>query len=901
MDIKTNYLIAIAIVVVIIIALIVILIMNSKKDTVLLRTEYRTIWDVVTFIKTYFVEMLSADITEDVSDAEFDKLYRRVAKIREANKKATFGMDSSKNLIKDIIANAISEELLDTEIDSILGMRPGQIPSTHCMFEAIMQNYSLRYGKSALAQWIADYKLAEPKQHNGQNRYYISIEEVYQSYIAENIQFNRKEKIKLLATLVYQLYRGFGIIDTVRSMNIDGLNIGTSGSILSNLDGSTLQKDILRPEQESVRGCWLYFKGRYIHLRFMNFGSQDEIQRIVNLLVRYNSSGTLTAKRGYMVNTMYDKSRLLAFRPPVAEYWAAFIRKFTLSSITADALLVKENVANGEIARDLLKFLMWGLVTSIITGRQGSGKTTLMSALIAYVDPVYNIRVLEMAPELYLRELYKDRNILSAQETQYVSATEIQNAFKKSDSAMSIAGEIANSTLACRFLEFSRVASIMNLATHHANKTYDLVTALANNLVDEMHTTIDAAIQQVVELLRIDVHLDYTKDGFRYIEHISEVVPLNTDPYDEFEDEMPTRDQFNSQEDYELALREFELKLKLFELKLNREYYTRQTDRQKFAVNQLMHFDLKTMSYVPDNPPSDALVAQMKRNMSDTQIKEFENYLLENYGLRDADDLVIDFTDDIETTLHTEAISDESGLTGSALPYIQHTEQELETADKLLEELSMSENYMTEGAVDMAEAIDQVRHADVHDNTEPQDIDYESTGFMNFDAIDQLVSIEAEEDAKAHSGLYAPFEDDEDFEAEVLKERAELGNTDKNFDVPENIHTNYVEPTDEDTERLTDASLTLSETTDTINNLFASFEDNEDEQLQVYQSADTFNMEGIDELEIAPEELSQEDIDLKAEVTDVFGTVSDIMNIGSIDDSLKEQSKPNKKRKKHKK
>lgn len=775
MDIKTNYLVAVGIILVAIIVCIVLLVKNSRKDTVLLRKEYRTIWDVVEMIKDYMVEMLSADITEDVTDEEFDKLYRRVAKIRAANKNATFGMDAAKSLIKDIIAGAIDDTLLDSEIDNILGMRPGQIPSTHCMFEAIMQNYKLRYGKSALAQWINNYKLAEPHVSKGHNRYYISIEDVYQSYLAENINFNRKEKVKLLATLVYQLYRGFGVIDTAREMNIDGLNIGTSGSILSNLEGNTIQKDALKPEEEAVRGCWLYFKGRYIHLRFMNFGSADEIQRIVNLLVRYNSSGTLTAKRGYMVNTMYDKSRLLAFRPPVAEYWAAFIRKFTLSSITLDSLICKDNVENGEMARDLIKFFMQGLVTSLITGRQGSGKTTLMSAAIEYVDPVYNIRILEMAPELYLRELYKDRNILSAQETQYVSASEIQNAFKKSDSAMSVCGEIASSALACRWLEFARVASIMNLATHHANKTRDLVIALANNLVDEMHTTIEAAIQQVVELLRIDVHLDYTKEGFRYIDRISEVVPVNADPYIDFVPEMPSRDAFDDLREYEIALKEYDLKIKEYNAKLNREYYTRVTDRQNFKVNQLLHFDLKTMTYVADDAPSDALVASMKRNMSDAQIKELDTFLLEHYKLRDVDDLTIDLTDDIDN-LDDDITSDD-----------------IDAADALLAGLKLDGEDTTEGLVDMADAIDKVRHTGNYEEG-LEELDYaadENGDILGMDALDRLVSIDAEESARAHSALYGAYDSEEDFEAVVERERRELGLTDTDFEVDETrLHHN---------------------------------------------------------------------------------------------------------------
>lgn len=74
---------------------------------------------------------------------------------------------------------------------------------------------------------------------------------------------------------------------------------------------------------------------------------------------------------------------------------------------------------------------MIGQVTIAVTGRQGSGKTTLMKAIMGYLPADWNIRVLETAPELYLRETYPNREIYSVQETQYTSMEEFQDAYKK--------------------------------------------------------------------------------------------------------------------------------------------------------------------------------------------------------------------------------------------------------------------------------------------------------------------------------------------------------------------------------------------------------------------------------------------------------------------------------------
>lgn len=220
------------------------------------------------------------------------------------------------------------------------------------------------------------------------------------------------------------------MLDTISEMNINGFNLGVSGSVMESVKvvGKRENRDII---SEATNSLWLYFGGQYIHLQFLDFGSEDEIKRIIQLLIRYNSPGPLTAKRGFIVNTMADKSRILAIRPPVGEYWAVFVRKFTLDNVTPEALIIKQGVTGGEICIKLIEFLMRGLITIAVTGRQGSGKTTLMKSIIAFYDRRYNLGVLEMAPEMYLRELYSDRNIISVQETDYVSAEHIQDALKK--------------------------------------------------------------------------------------------------------------------------------------------------------------------------------------------------------------------------------------------------------------------------------------------------------------------------------------------------------------------------------------------------------------------------------------------------------------------------------------
>ena len=500
----------------------------KNQQELIEEVDFGTIDKVVEAVKQEMVEIVKDDYTLGLSEAEFNAMYKRKARIQDALKNCVYGIDSAKIIVIELIRTFIAENVPIETVENLLGLAEGQEPSDHVKFEIIMYRYKKKYGKGALAAWIDKNGFAKERHSDAEDSssdsdlaYFVDVEELYMSYEEEDIHLSKDEEIDILAILVYQLYKGFGIVDTLREMDVNGFNMGTSGSILSNLNK---QKSGIMKANNAV---WLYYQGKYIHLRFMNFGSEEELRRIIQLLVRWGNPGPLTSKRGYMVNTMYDKSRILALRPPASEYWAIFVRKFSLSDVSPQALIVKPYTKRGDLPLKLIEFLMRGQTTCAVTGRQGSGKTTLMSSIIRFIDPRYTIRVLEMAPELYLRELYPTRNILSVQETSTVTAAELQDALKKSDAAVSIVGEVATDVIAARMIQMGQVASIFTIFSHHANTAKDLVFALRNSLVNAGgFSNMSTAERQVIDVVKCDIHLDYTPDGKRYIERISEIVPL---------------------------------------------------------------------------------------------------------------------------------------------------------------------------------------------------------------------------------------------------------------------------------------------------------------------------------------------------------------------------------------
>lgn len=577
--------------------------------------DFDSIEKVVEAVKLEMVEIIKDDYSLGLTEAEFNALYKRKARIQEALRNCVYGIDSAKIIVIELIRTFIAENIDINTVEQLLGLSDGQDPSDHVKFEILMYRYKKKYGKGALAEWIekngfANEKVSDGVGSNGgsDSAYYIDVDELYMSYEEEDIHLNNDEKIDVLAILVYQLYKGFGIVDTLREMDINGFNMGTSGSILSNLNKQ--KAGIMK----ATNAVWLYYKGKYIHLRFMNFGTEEELKRIIQLLVRWGNPGPLTAKRGYMVNTMYDKSRILALRPPASEYWAIFVRKFSLSDVSPQALIVKEYTKRGDLPMNLIEFLMRGQVTCAVTGRQGSGKTTLMSSIIRFIDPRYTIRVLEMAPELYLRELYPTRNILSVQETTTVSAAELQDALKKSDAAVSIVGEVATDVIAARMIQMGQVASIFTIFSHHANTSKDLVFALRNSLVNAGgFSNMSTAERQVIDVVKCDIHLDYTPDGKRYIERISEIVPIP--------EGIPYPDVERNDLEYTKAV-------------LEREYYERSTDRVSFTTHDILRYDLNTDTYYVVDRFSPALESKMRMVMHPDILKAYDMFMFTNWGTR---------------------------------------------------------------------------------------------------------------------------------------------------------------------------------------------------------------------------------------------------------------------------
>jgi pilus assembly protein CpaF len=566
---------------------------------------------LLNLVKAALAEIVQDDFFFGKDDMEWEEAYKRKKRIQDAMKNCVYGIDADKIIVRDLIRDIVRRHLPTEEaVTSLLDFNSVFIDPM-VKWEILMYFLKKSYGKDAMKYLIEKYAWDRVSYtiENGDNPSHAvtlkDLELVYAQEITSPLTY--LEQIDILSIILFTMYKGFGCIDTLREMNIDGVNCGTSGSILS----SVLDVDSTKPR--APRSVWIYYEGKYIHLRFLTFYTEVELRRIVLLICMYGNPGPLTEKRGYLVNTMYDKSRVLAIRPSASEYWGIFIRKFNIKNVSLRGLYVKgEDAENARLPVTMIEYLMRGHVTTAFTGRQGTGKTTAMIGAVEYIDARLTIRVLEMTPEMYLRERYPERNIFSVSETQYVSAEELQDALKKSDAAISIVGEVATNVVAARMIQMGQVASLFTIFSHHANTTKDLVYAIRNSLVETGgFNNMLTAEQQVVDVIRVDVHIDYDINGFRYFDRITEIVRVEeAQPYPNYDSDNPV-DSMNQ---------------------ITREYYYRQTDRTSFKTRDIIVFNKKTNRYETRAWFTSGLTEHMLKFLPADTIAQFKKFVADNWG-----------------------------------------------------------------------------------------------------------------------------------------------------------------------------------------------------------------------------------------------------------------------------
>ena len=552
-----------------------------------------------------------------LSDEAFKRRLNKRSELKKALKNCTYGSVHDKEYVKDFILDLLKKEYVTPKtVDQILPFTRPQFLSSQDKFEILLYFYKKQYGYNGMSQMIETYDLDRLKyliEEGHTASYIITAEEIEQIYRKMSYHLNYEDKLAVVTQRVYQSYKGFGVVDELRDMNIDGISGGVSGSVDLDQSFELMEEGKVHQFQQSTGhydSVWIFYKGKSIHLSFLSFGSENELRRICQNIYRYNKAGQLSESVGFIVNEMKDGSRVVVVRPNFAESWAFFVRKFHIVNVTLEELIQDEGC---HLPIEMLKYLVKGGRITSITGSQGSGKTTMLMAMVRNIYATLTLRVQEMAFELHLRKVYPMRNILTFKETSTITGQAGLDVQKKTDGSVNILGEVATDEVAVWMLQMAQVASLFTLFTHHAKTVKDLSLSLRNSLLKcDVFRDEKIAEEQVVNVLDFDVHLERDENGRRYISRITEIVALDQD--------LPYPETYKSS--HESVSIEF--------MDTMTEYFRRRTDRKIYVTNNVIEF--VDGRYVAKGRISQDNISAMKRLMSLEDREGFQHYLKENWG-----------------------------------------------------------------------------------------------------------------------------------------------------------------------------------------------------------------------------------------------------------------------------
>jgi len=582
---------------------------DDKTYTIDMMTEFvKKRLDEITKINLYDIGL---------SEEELKRRKNKKYELKKALKGCTYGDVNDKKYVKELIFDLLEKEygVSETNISKAI---PFDIPSlltAQDKFDILLYAFKKEFGYEALTELIKKYNLGDLKYVEGETKpsYVITSTEIEDIYEKENIVLTFSDKLSVVVQRIYQHYKGYSAIDEVRDMNIDGVSGGVSGlpeSFLSQVaqtDGDYLNQVAEHKVPRACDSIWIFFQGKSIRLAFLSFGTEAELKRVCQNIYKYNNPGQLSDTNGYKINEMKDGSRVVVVRPSFSETWAFFVRKFDVKRATLEQLV---RDPGKEDAIELLKYLVKGARITAITGEQGSGKTTLLMGMIENIYETMNIRVQETAFELHLRKIYPTRNILTFRETDTISGQEGLDVQKKTDGSVNIIGEVATDPVASWMIQAAQVASKFTLFTHHAKTFPNLVTALRNSMLRTgVFKNEKTAEEQVVQVLNFDIHLKKDFRGKRYVERITECIPIE----DKNEYTFDHRKEKTLEGKFD----------KFFDNATH--YFEKVTDKQLYTYRNILEY--VDGEYLITNPITDENLRGMRENMDDSDLEQFDNFV----------------------------------------------------------------------------------------------------------------------------------------------------------------------------------------------------------------------------------------------------------------------------------
>ncbi len=255
------------------------------------------------------------------------------------------------------------------------------------------------------------------------------------------------------------------------------------------------------------------------------FESEEKLKSVVQQIVadcnrRINEANPIVDAR------LKDGSRVnMVLYPAALNGPVITIRKFPAEVMTLDKLIEYE--ALDEKTAELLKLFVKARYNIFISGGTGSGKTTFLNALSAYIPKDERIITIEDAAELQIKEIpnlvrLEARNANVEGENEISIRDLIKTSLRMRPDRI-IVGEVRDAA-AIDMLQAMNTGHDGSLSTGHANSSRDMLSRLETMVLMGMDIPLAAVRMQIASAVDIIIHLGRMRDKSRKVIEISEVL-----------------------------------------------------------------------------------------------------------------------------------------------------------------------------------------------------------------------------------------------------------------------------------------------------------------------------------------------------------------------------------------
>lgn len=270
-----------------------------------------------------------------------------------------------------------------------------------------------------------------------------------------------------------------------------------------------------------------YEKQGKLHEWHKSFASEEKLQDVIQQIVG-NSNRMVNELHPIVDTRLENGARVnIVLKPIAIDGTALSIRRFPEHPITMEQLIEWDSLSQ-DMAGKLQQLVQAGY-NIFISGGTGSGKTTFLNALSAYIPQDERIVTIEDSAELQIQGIpnlvrLETRESMLEGVPSITIRDLIRSALRMRPDRI-IVGE-------CRGAEALDVLQAMNtghagsLSTGHANSAEDMLKRLETMVLMGMEIPITAIRGQIASGIDILIHLSRFRDGSRKVVQIAEIKGL---------------------------------------------------------------------------------------------------------------------------------------------------------------------------------------------------------------------------------------------------------------------------------------------------------------------------------------------------------------------------------------